>query len=87
MGTLCSPSSGVAVAIVAGVRESVTAWLTTRIAPPAISVTIAVLAGQGWPAELFPVNTELGLAFWNHVVFFVLNWAIQAVGPRLLGRA
>jgi len=63
------------------------AWLTTRIAPPAISVTIAVLAGQGWPAELFPVNTELGLPFWNHVVFFVLNWAIQAVGPRLLGRA
>lgn len=63
------------------------AWLTARIAPPAISVTIAVLAGQGWPAELFPLNTELGLPFWNHVVFFVLNWAVQAVGPRLLGRA
>lgn len=63
------------------------AWLTARIAPPEISVTIAALAGQGWPTELFPLNTELGLPFWNHVIFFVLNWAVQAVGPRLLGRA
>jgi len=63
------------------------AWLTTRIAPPAISVTIAVLAGQGWPAELFPLNTDFALPFWNHVIFFVLNWLAQAVGPRLLGRA
>lgn len=62
------------------------AWLTTLIAPPAISVTIAVLAGQGWPTERFPLNTELGLPFWNHVIFFVLSWAIQAIGPRLLAR-
>ncbi|MBI1734005.1 MAG: hypothetical protein HYR51_02420 [Candidatus Rokubacteria bacterium] len=59
-------------------------WLTTTVAPPAISVTISVLAGQGWPSELFPLNTELGLPFWNHVAFFLLNWAIQGLGPRFV---
>lgn len=58
-------------------------YLTALIAPPAISVTIGLLSGQGWPAELYPLNTEFGLPFWNHVVFFLLNWTIQAVGPRL----
>lgn len=57
-------------------------WITTMVAPPAISVTISVLAGQGWPSELFPLNTDLGLPFWNHVAFFLLNWVVQALGPR-----
>lgn len=52
------------------------------VAPPAISVTISVLAGRGWPSELFPLNTELGLPFWNHVAFFAFNWVVQALGPR-----
>jgi hypothetical protein len=29
-------------------------------------------------------NTEFGLPFWNHVGFFLLNWLIQGLGPRLL---
>ncbi len=58
-------------------------WITSVIAPPAISVTISLLSGQGWPAELFPLNTELSLPLWNHLFFFLLNWAIQTVGPRL----
>ncbi|MFQ5521226.1 MAG: hypothetical protein ACE5FK_07505 [Candidatus Methylomirabilia bacterium] len=62
-------------------------WGATIIAPPAISVTISLLGGQGWPAQLYPLNTQLGLPFWNHILFFVLNWAIQALGPRLLRRA
>ena len=53
--------------------------ITAITAPPAISVTISLLSGQGWPRELFPLNTELGLPFLNHITFFVLNWVIQAL--------
>lgn len=59
-------------------------WVTAMVAPPAISVTISVVSGQGWPSELFPLNTGLGLPFWNHVGFFLLNWLVQGFGPRLL---
>ncbi len=52
-------------------------WLTALIAPPAISITISLLSRQGWPPELFPLNTELGLPLWNHLAFFALNWLIQ----------
>ena len=62
------------------------AGVTTMIAPPAIGVTISLLGRREWPDELFPLNTELGLPFWNHVGFFLLNWLIQTVGPRLLRR-
>ena len=61
-------------------------YLTTLIAPTAISVTISLLSGHGWPGELFPPNRELGLPFWNHEGFFALNWGIQVVGPALLRR-
>ena len=61
-------------------------WITAVIAPPAISVTIGVLSGRGWPSELFPLNFELGLPLWNHVIFFVLNWVVQVLGPRLFRR-
>jgi len=60
--------------------------VTAVIAPPAISVAIGLLGRHGWPDELYPLNTELGLPFWNHLLFFLVNWAIQAAGPRLLGR-
>jgi hypothetical protein len=59
-------------------------WVTAMVAPPAISVTISVFSSQGWPSELLPLNTELGLPFWNHVAFFLLNWLVQGLGPRLL---
>lgn len=59
-------------------------WATAVAAPPAISVTISLFGGQGWPSEIFPPNTEIGLPFWNHVGFFLLNWLVQALGPRLL---
>jgi hypothetical protein len=62
-------------------------WVTAVMAPPAISVTVGLLGRHGWPAELFPLNTELGLPLWNHLLFFLLNWAIQVVGPRLIRRA
>ncbi len=61
-------------------------WGTAVIAPPAISVTISILSGQGWPAELFPLNFEFGLPLRNHLLFFLLNWVVQALGLRLLSR-
>jgi hypothetical protein len=62
-------------------------WATAVIAAPAISVTIGVLGGQGWPRELFPLNFELGVPLWNHLLFFLLNWIIQALGLRWLSRS
>ncbi len=47
--------------------------LTTAIAPAAISVTIALLGTWRWPAEIFPLNWDIGLPFWNHQVFFLTN--------------
>jgi mercuric ion transport protein len=67
---------GLGVAIVLG-------WSTAFVAPPAISVTISVLGRQGWPSELFPLNTELGLPLWNHIAFFLLNWVVQGWELRI----
>ena len=60
-------------------------WVTAIMAPPAISITISVLGGQGWPSEIFPPNMEFGLPFWNHLGFFLLSWLVQALGARRLG--
>lgn len=62
-------------------------WVTALIAPPAISVTISVLGGQGWASELFPINTETGLPFWNHLLFFGICWLIQMAVPGVYDRA
>ncbi|MFQ5520242.1 MAG: hypothetical protein ACE5FK_02490 [Candidatus Methylomirabilia bacterium] len=89
-GVLVLPLRSVSFGVVATIAFIIAlglAWGTTVIAPPAISVTISLLGGQGWPAQLYPLNTQLGLPFWNHILFFMLNWAIQALGPRLLRRA
>jgi hypothetical protein len=67
---------GLAAALVLG-------WATAVIAPLAISVTIGLLSGRGWPAELFPLNFELSLPLWNHLLFFLLNWVLQGLGLRL----
>jgi hypothetical protein len=62
-------------------------WATAVIAPPAISVTISILSGQGWPAELFPLNFEFSLPLWNHLLFFLVNWILQALGLRSMSRS
>src|SRR3989442_960788 len=71
-------------AVVTLVAALVLGWATAVIAPPAISVTISLLGGQGWPAELFPPDFELSLPLWNHLLFFLLNWMLQGLGLRLL---
>ncbi len=54
-------------------------WVTAVIAPPAISVTVSVLSGRAWPLELLPLNTEIGLPPWNHLLIFSLCWLVRAV--------
>ncbi|OGK93868.1 MAG: hypothetical protein A2X51_02650 [Candidatus Rokubacteria bacterium GWC2_70_24] len=73
-------------ATLAFVAALVLGWVTAFVAPPAISVTIALLGGQGFPTTLFPFNTEPGLPLWNHLLFFIVSWAIQGLGPRWVGQ-
>ncbi len=61
-------------------------WVSTLITAPAIAITIELLAGQGLPATIPPLNTALGFVFWNHVVFFAIVWLITAVAPAALDR-
>lgn len=56
-------------------------WLTTLITRPAIGVTISVLAGKGLPERIGPLNTTLGLPFWNHVLFFIVCWIFLGLIP------
>lgn len=58
-------------------------WLTTLITAPAIGVTIGVLSGQGLPETLAPLNVTFGWSFWNHVLFFLICFALTVVVPDL----
>lgn len=62
---------------------SLLGWLTTVIAPPAIGVTIALLGEGRWPEAFFPLNFEVGLPLWNHVLFFLATTLTQLLGPEL----
>ena len=56
-------------AVVSLVLALALGWATAVIAPPAISVTINLLGGKGWAAELFPLNFEVSLPLWNITCF------------------
>ncbi len=58
--------------------------VSTLITAPAISVTISLLAAQGFPESLPGLNTGWGLPFWNHLGFFVIAFAFIVVVPDLL---
>jgi hypothetical protein len=59
-------------------------WITTLLTVPAITVTITVLSGHGFPAQLPGLNTTFGLPLWNHLLFFGIVWAIYLLVPSLL---
>ena len=59
-------------------------WLTTLITSPAIAITISVLAGKGWPAQLPPLNMLYGVPFWNHMGFFGICLLCIILVPDLL---
>ena len=58
-------------------------WGTTLITVPAITVTISVLSGKGFPVNLPGLNTGYGLPFWNHMLFFGVVWLIYQFIPYL----
>ncbi len=67
---------GLAIAAVLG-------WVTTLLTVPAITATISVLSGKGFPAGLPGLNTAYGLPFWNHELFFGVVWFIYLFIPYL----
>ncbi len=58
-------------------------WGTTLITVPAVTATISVLSGKGFPANLPGLNTSYGLPFWNHMLFFGVVWLIYLFIPYL----
>lgn len=58
-------------------------WGSTLITVPAIRVTISVLSGKGFPANLPGLNTTYGLPLWNHLLFFGVVWLIYQFIPYL----
>ena len=57
-------------------------WVTSLITVPAITVTISVLGGKSFPANLPGLNTAYGLPFWNHMLFFGVVWLIYLFIPH-----
>ncbi len=55
--------AGLVLAILLGV-------VTSLITAPAITATISLLSGNGFPNELPQLNTDTGLTLWNHLGFF-----------------
>jgi hypothetical protein len=68
---------------IGAVNALVLGWFATLLSVPAITVTISVLSGQGFPATLPGLNTTLGLPFWNHLLFFGVVWGVYLLIPSL----
>ncbi len=81
-------SASLAVRLVIGLAiAAVLGWLTTLLTVPAITVTISVLSGHGFPPQLPGLNTTFELPLWNHMLFFGVVWAVYLLVPRAAGRA
>ncbi|MBI3000894.1 MAG: hypothetical protein HYY46_20955 [Deltaproteobacteria bacterium] len=80
-----SRSPGAAL-VIGAVIAVILGWVTTLLTAPAITVTIGVLSGQGFPPTLPGLNTSFGLPFRNHVLFFGVVWAIYLLVPYLVKR-
>lgn len=79
-----SPGARLAIGLVIGAALG---WIGTLLTVPAITVTISVLGGQGFPAQLPGLNTTFGLPFWNHLLFFGVVWAVYLFLPHVLRKA
>ncbi len=73
------PRWAIGLALAAGL-----AVVSTLITAPAISITINLLAAQGFPESLPGLNTGWGLPLWNHLGFFLIAFAFIVVIPELL---
>ena len=58
-------------------------WFATLLTAPAITVTISLLSGQGFPTTLPGLNTTLGLPLWNYLLFFGVVWVVYLLIPNL----
>jgi hypothetical protein len=76
-------SSGNVRVLIGLVIAALLGWTTTLLTAPAITVTISILSGQGFPTSIPEFNTTLGLPFWNHLLFFGVVWMIYTVIPYL----
>jgi len=77
-----SRSHGVQV-VVGAVVAALLGWVTTLLTVPAITATISVLSGKGFPQSLPGLNTTFGLPFWNHMIFFGVVWLVYLLIPYL----
>ena len=62
-------------------------WIMTLLTAPAITVTVSVLSGKGFPAELPGLNTAVDLPLYNHLLFFGVVWGITTLLPALTRKA
>jgi len=65
---------------------SVFAKLATLVTSPAIGVTISVLSGKGFPTRLAGLNPTWGIAFWDHLAFFLIALVLVVIVPDVLDR-
>lgn len=61
-------------------------WATTLITAPAITATISLLAGAGFPETLPGLYTKVGLPLANHIGFFLICFAVLARAARVDAR-
>lgn len=80
-----SGSSG-ALLVIGLVLAALLGGITTLLTTPAIAVTISVLSGQGFPAELPGLNAEVDLPLYNHLLFFGVVWVFTTLIPVLRGK-
>ncbi len=69
------------------VLGAVLGWIATLLTAPAITITISVLSRHGLPAEVPPLNTDIDLPLYNHLLFFGVVWMITALVPALTRRS
>lgn len=69
--------------VIGAVIAALLGWVATLLTVPAITVTINVLSGKGFPQNLPVLNTTFGLPFWNHMLFFGVVWLLYLVIPYL----
>jgi hypothetical protein len=86
MALLAATSSGPRLGI-GIILVLVLGWVTTLATAPAITATVSILSGQGFPAELPGLNTDVDLPLYNHILFFGVVWVFTALVPVLRRRS
>lgn len=86
MSVIPTKSSGATLGV-GLVLVAVLGWVTTLLTAPAIAITISLLSGHGFPAAVPPLNTDIDLPLYNHLLFFAVVWVFTAFVPALSRKA